>query len=114
MFSIDQLCRPSGTFCRLDSLPFGIHSNTVQSSVYLHIIHCSRSSSGMKSSKSSIKMLNNSGDITPPCGTPAEHAFLDVDSIPGSFTCWNLLSRKLWMQSHGCLRVFLDFSLVKT
>ena len=109
LVSIDELCRPSSNFCRLDSLLFGIHSNTAQSSAYLYIIHRSRSSSGMKSSKSSINMLNNSGDITEPCGTPARHA-LDVDSTPGSFACWNLLSRKFWIQSHKRLRVLLDFS----
>ena len=40
----------------------------------------------MASSMSSINILNNSGEITDPCGTPAGQERF-VERAPGSFTC---------------------------
>ena len=57
------------------------------------------------------KDVNNSGDVAEPCGTVARPS-LDVDCTCRGFSCWDVLSRKLWIQSHRCLHVFLDFSLV--
>ena len=43
-------------------------------------------STGIESSKSSIKIPNSKGDMTDPCGTPAGQVRV-VDSTPGSLTC---------------------------
>ena len=56
--------RPS-TFCIFDNSPFGILSDAAeQSSAYLHIFTRTHSSSGIESSKPSIKIPNNIGDMT--------------------------------------------------
>ena len=62
----------------------------------------------MKSSKSSMKILNNKGDIIDPCGTPAGQICVD-DRAPGSFTCV-LAWRKPFVHSHSDLLMFLSLS----
>ena len=63
----------------------------------------------MKSSKSSMKILNNKGDLTDPCGTPAGQICVD-DRTPGSFTCCVLAWRKLFVHSHSDLLMLLSLS----
>ena len=62
----------------------------------------------MKSLKSSMKILNNKGDITDPCGTPAGQICVD-ERTPGNFTCV-LAWRKLFVHSHSDLLMFLSLS----
>ena len=71
LFVVAQFWRPSSTFCIFDNSPFGILSDAVQSSAYLHIFTRPCISTGIESSKSSIKIPNSKGDMTDPCGTPA-------------------------------------------
>ena len=70
LFVVAQFRRPSSTSCMFDNSPIGILSNAVQPSAYLHICTRSCSCTGIESSKSSLKILNNKGDITDHCGTP--------------------------------------------
>ena len=101
--------RLSSTACILLSLPLWIFINTVHSSAYLHTRTWSRSSFGIASSMSSMWILKRWGEITQPCGTPAGHGLI-VDTVIGSFTCWVRELRKLWIQSHKLLLMFLAFS----
>ena len=66
----------------------------------------------MASSMSSINILNYSGEITDPCGTPAGQA-LFVERAPGSFTCCVRSVRKLWIHSHRLVLIFSYLSLFK-
>ena len=68
----------------------------MQSSAYLHILTSPCSSVGIESSKSSsIKISNNNGDMTDPCGTPAGQVRV-VGSTPGSLNCCVLPWRKIF------------------
>ena len=53
--------------------------------------------------------IKEEGEITQPCGIPAEHGLI-VDTVVGSFTCWVGELKKLWIQSHTFLLMFLVLS----
>ena len=113
LFVVAQFWRPSSTFCIFDNSPFGILSDAVQSSAYLHIFTRPCISTGIESSKSSIKIPNSKGDMTDPCGTPAGQVRV-VDSTPGSLTCCILPWRKFCIHCHKNPLMFLPLSLDKT
>ena len=84
----------------------------MQSSAYLHIFTRPCNSTGIESSKSSIKIPKSKGDMTDPCGTPAGQVRV-VNSTPGGLTCCVLPWRKLCIHCHKDLLMFLPSSLDK-